>query len=944
MKLKKLLTVCLAFVMMLTAMPVNAEISTDFSTGSYDENAWTVNNATNIVQGIQAGQNALTITTGETKPTAAAAANLYVAYGANGYPMYFEYDFSYSAGTNWQIRAGMQEGSSSDFMHALSIYDGTLNYSPQTGEFTNTGIEVTPDVVHTLRLECYTEHASGKGKTIVYLDGVKVCEYAKAQNPYNIQFLVTSANSELNIYRVARLSNHPNANYRYYCETFDDVSTIAELEERKVTASDDGWSFYNNGHTASITTHRSTTNYLKMRRTGAGTGNGSLVYAMPATESTPVDINIDFMYYGAGQNMFRFENDASEWLCKIFLQDGQLIWGDSAENYTGTVIKDWVTPYTDHTLTLSLKDGAVAILLDGEFLHLTTPFTSGFGEDVPTKLRFYNTAQAITAGAEVANRFMYAGIGIKSITTDTDLAINTLGDTKVEIDFYDSEGNPLSLIYPNKNPIDVYGKADIVNLGNSPIIGRLVLAKYLDGKLDTIELGREFSIQAKSVGESDYVSISSDETEDGVVYKLFAVEGVEKMTPLSTSRTLTQPSTIAEEMATASYRSQETWNLSRIAKTIKKAENGENIVIGAIGGSITQGDSASIAENRYANRVAAWWEEKYPGQVTLVNAGVGGTDSGLGVHRMPGQLLKYNPDFVVVDFAVNDNAYTHQDYAYETIVREILESSDNAAVMLAFFVNASSGGVNAQNYEIPIGQHYGVPMVSILDAVKAQVQAGNMTYADFLYDKLVHPNDYGHWLSAYCMTSILDMVYNDLDKYLAESYEVPKALYKDIQKYTDGIIYVSDVSGATAGSGTLGTKATVTGNDGWTTNHVDDRYTGWSKVYGTGWKATEYGQILKMTVEGKYLSLIYRDYDSSMGIVKVTVDAGTENETVKYVDAGKHSSYPVIEHQYNDIFELGTDGTHTLEIEVMYPQEVPGYEETTRTGAEFQLLGVMTSK
>jgi lysophospholipase L1-like esterase len=39
-----------------------------------------------------------------------------------------------------------------------------------------------------------------------------------------------------------------------------------------------------------------------------------------------------------------------------------------------------------------------------------------------------------------------------------------------------------------------------------------------------------------------------------------------------------------------------------------------------------------------------------------VNAGIGDTDSQYGALRVQRDVLSYNPDLVVVEFAVNDNA------------------------------------------------------------------------------------------------------------------------------------------------------------------------------------------------------------------------------------------------------------------------------------------------
>ena len=45
---------------------------------------------------------------------------------------------------------------------------------------------------------------------------------------------------------------------------------------------------------------------------------------------------------------------------------------------------------------------------------------------------------------------------------------------------------------------------------------------------------------------------------------------------------------------------------------MKKAANGEDITVGVIGGSITQGSSATDHNNCYAELFHKYWVEKFP--------------------------------------------------------------------------------------------------------------------------------------------------------------------------------------------------------------------------------------------------------------------------------------------------------------------------------------------
>ena len=96
-------------------------------------------------------------------------------------------------------------------------------------------------------------------------------------------------------------------------------------------------------------------------------------------------------------------------------------------------------------------------------------------------------------------------------------------------------------------------------------------------------------------------------------------------------------------------------NSSRLLQLMKRADRGEELTIGFLGGSITQGSLAKNPENTYARRVFTWWKDSFPkAEFHYVNGGIGGTTSHYGAARAVRDVLMYQPDFVMVDFCVND--------------------------------------------------------------------------------------------------------------------------------------------------------------------------------------------------------------------------------------------------------------------------------------------------
>jgi lysophospholipase L1-like esterase len=91
-----------------------------------------------------------------------------------------------------------------------------------------------------------------------------------------------------------------------------------------------------------------------------------------------------------------------------------------------------------------------------------------------------------------------------------------------------------------------------------------------------------------------------------------------------------------------------------VMKTLRKLRDGQPVKVVAWGDSVTVGGDASTPEKRFANLFVARLRERFPAsEITLVNAGIGGSTTN---HRMPGlekDVLFHKPDLVTIEF-VND--------------------------------------------------------------------------------------------------------------------------------------------------------------------------------------------------------------------------------------------------------------------------------------------------
>lgn len=212
-------------------------------------------------------------------------------------------------------------------------------------------------------------------------------------------------------------------------------------------------------------------------------------------------------------------------------------------------------------------------------------------------------------------------------------------------------------------------------------------------------------------------------------------------------------------------------NPGRLQTALDKARRGEETTIAFIGGSITQGAGAiPINTNCYAYKTFQGLRE-YLGIGTdqnlhFIKAGVGGTPSELGMIRYERDVLRVRedgeslvdpPDIVIVEFAVNDEGDETKGECYDSLVRKILREENKPAVILLFAVFVDDW--NLQDRLSPVGRAYGLPMVSVKDAVVEQFyqkpgEGRVVSKNQFFYDSY-HPTNVGHRIMADCVLHLI---------------------------------------------------------------------------------------------------------------------------------------------------------------------------------------------
>ena len=289
-------------------------------------------------------------------------------------------------------------------------------------------------------------------------------------------------------------------------------------------------------------------------------------------------------------------------------------------------------------------------------------------------------------------------------------------------------------------------------------------------------------------------------------------------------------------------------NRARLKAVMEKAERGEEITVGFLGGSITAGSNVPSGKN-YAGLVNQWWLNTFPKtKINYVNAGIGATGSVIGVHRADKDLLSHNPDFVILEYAVNDGTDTETKEAYESLVRKILNAPSHPALVLLFM--CTSGGGGAQDTHAEVGAHYNLPMISYRDACRVAVGANLFPWSKVTTDT-VHPNEYGYAVCGLFINTYLTGVHDNLGSIADKDEELPAPMTGDIYRNTK-ILTSLDAAPKSLGSAQAKTNGLPFCKNGWEIKGQDP---------------------LVFEVEAKRITLLYRrDKSIAWGTVLVTAD------------------------------------------------------------------------
>ncbi len=169
-----------------------------------------------------------------------------------------------------------------------------------------------------------------------------------------------------------------------------------------------------------------------------------------------------------------------------------------------------------------------------------------------------------------------------------------------------------------------------------------------------------------------------------------------------------------------------------------------------LGGSLTE----SGAE--WVEMVRAFFEKTFPHrQVAAHNVGVGGTDSCFGALRFKQHVAPFAPDFLIVEFTVNDKNKSEQEVKtyMESLVQQCLQLDKIPSIVFGY----SPLAIAKDDKEYPswcehaawageVARHYGIKDVNLYDYFDKCYEAAkgdtSLTYLDYISD-IYNPSPWG---------------------------------------------------------------------------------------------------------------------------------------------------------------------------------------------------------
>ena len=357
-------------------------------------------------------------------------------------------------------------------------------------------------------------------------------------------------------------------------------------------------------------------------------------------------------------------------------------------------------------------------------------------------------------------------------------------------------------------------------------------------------------------------------------------------------------------------------NNYRLKRFIKKLNEGDDVYIACLGGSVTEGAGPANYKDGYAYKFCDSLKNRFSikdEKMHFVNAGLSGTPSPLGLLRYGQDVvsaLGRAPDLLIVEFAVNDGSEWSDCRAFEQIIRGALESDESTAVIALY---SAAQYMNSQGVKHAVSSYYGVAEISVQNAFNKRK---NLFSVKQFFTDVVHPTKEGHAFAADCLMSFIIQTENRAaDSAVAVPAEYlkkpPFSNFKQIVK-DDEYVKIEKGSFKFSDLQTQGTKKSTAGNfpNNWYHMPVADVEPFIMKINckalffvykeNAKWNNVPFGSA-EIYVDGKKVAVV--DENSANGwnnsIIKLIIDEKTAYEHEVRIVPQKNKAFTIVAMGYS---------------------------------------------
>ncbi|MBQ7717859.1 MAG: S-layer homology domain-containing protein [Clostridia bacterium] len=228
-----------------------------------------------------------------------------------------------------------------------------------------------------------------------------------------------------------------------------------------------------------------------------------------------------------------------------------------------------------------------------------------------------------------------------------------------------------------------------------------------------------------------------------------------------------------------------------------------------IGGSLTEGGALWISNTKSV------LEQNMPDKtIYTLNAGKGGTTSAYGAARFMEDVGQYEPDMVVIEFAVNDRYYGEENSKIymESLVRQCLRLPKVPVVVFVYAPlpydkdsDTYASWANGVAWKEEIARHYGIKSINVYDYMQRDYnnikdEKGYATFRDYLNTMYSGTDAHGGYQKY--GEAIIEAFSNDFngcmtvplkkEVYCTEKRDIVEARYKQLMITNPAIYYLGE--------------------------------------------------------------------------------------------------------------------------------------------------------